>query len=436
MSLKKNKRTSYYISSSIKLEEGNEGSFYENNVELKKTDSEADFTKVHFKDRIKEEVSKFINRSFDYVVVLAGAGSSVVADIDGIDEKYGKTVAMIAKNIAKELGDFNKLDEIDAFIVSPFEESTDADLPISSGELFTMQELATMSNYQIPVKIGDEFNNEFNLEDFLSNLLTYEQFIKESESDKDKFVKSKEKILDLIKENTNYSFDKEKMKHDTFLKILTSKVKKENQLSIVTTNYDTLFEEAAEELEITVIDGFSFSYDPYFDSDMFDWKLVKHVPNVKTTQLEYKENVINLLKIHGSLTWERCGSEKKIRRKHKSSISKPIMVFPSSNKYAQSYDEPYFELFTKFQELLRKPNTLLITTGFSFADNHIATMITQAIKHNTGLNVLVSDFDIEQNHDNWKTLDELRKNHFQVAFLKATLNDELIDYVGGQDDYR
>ncbi|WP_193065403.1 SIR2 family protein [Oceanobacillus oncorhynchi] len=434
MSFKKNKRTSYYISSSINLEEDNEGNFYENDVELKIPDSEDSFTNVHFKDRIKEEVSKFINRSFDYVVVLAGAGSSVVADIDGIDKKYGKTVAMIAENIAKELGDFNSKDSIGDFIENSFQEN--ADLSVSSGELFTMQELATMSNYQIPVKIGDAFNNQFNLEDFLSNLLTYEQFMRESQNEKDKFVKSKEKILDLIKENTNYSFDKEKMKHDTFLKILTSKVKKENQLSIVTTNYDTLFEEAAEELEITVIDGFSFSYDPYFDSDMFDWKLVKHVPNVKTTQLEYKENVINLLKIHGSLTWERSESEKKIRRKHKSSVSKPIMVFPSSNKYAQSYDEPYFELFTKFQELLRKPNTLLITTGFSFADNHITTMITQAIKHNTGLNVLVSDFDIVQDHNNWKTIDELRKNHFQIAFLRATLNNDLIDYVGGQDDYR
>ena len=97
----------------------------------------------------------------------------------------------------------------------------------------------------------------------------------------------------------------------------------------------------------------------------------------------------------------------------------------------QSYEEPYFELFTKFQALLRKQNTLLITTGFSFADNHITKMITQAIKHNSGLAVLVSDFNIEQTHENWKELDKLRENHFRIAFLKATLNSDLTDYIGG-----
>ncbi|MDN6279250.1 MAG: SIR2 family protein, partial [Lactococcus lactis] len=219
------------------------------------------------------------------------------------------------------------------------------------------------------------------------------------------------------------------------LKILSSKLKKENKLTVVTTNYDTLFEEAAESLEMTVIDGFSFSYYPYFDSNMFDWKLVRDVPNVKTTQLEYKENVINLLKIHGSLTWERSESDQKIRRKQKDSVNNPIMVFPSSNKYVQSYDKPYFELFTKFQELLRRPNTLLITTGFSFADNHIATMITQAIKHNPGLNALVSDHNISQGHNNWEELYDLMEDHFQIAFLKATLNADLIDYVGEQNVY-
>lgn len=29
----------------------------------------------------------------------------------------------------------------------------------------------------------------------------------------------------------------------------------------------------------------------------------------------------------------------------------------------QSYQEPYFELFTKFQELLKRPDTLFILQG-------------------------------------------------------------------------
>lgn len=119
-----------------------------------------------------------------------------------------------------------------------------------------------------------------------------------------------------------------------------------------------------------------------------------------------------------------------IFRKEKSDVKNPIMIFPSSNKYMQSYQEPYFELFIKFQELLKRPNTLLITTGFSFADNHISQMIIQAILHNKSLAVLVSDYNINQENENWIRLQELMQQNYQIAFLRATMNSDLVDYLG------
>lgn len=407
----------HFISNNIVLMEGEDKKYYENDInsELVKKETNEGITHKEFNERIRYEVAEFINHSFDNIVVLAGAGASVVVEEGKIDKEFGKTVLMIAEAIEEKMR----------------EES----------DTYTLQELATMSSYEEPVLdiTTTKFNHRFNLEDFLSNLLTYEQFVKD-DLKKEKFIKSKNKILDLIKDNTNYNFDGSKMKHGSFLKILSKYIKKPNKLTIVTTNYDTLFEEAAESLDFTVMDGFTFSYNPYFDGDMFEWNLVKDIPNVKTKELEYKKNIINLLKIHGSLTWENSINGKRINRKNKNLVEKPIMVFPSSNKYMQSYENPYFELFTKFQELLRRKNTLLITTGFSFADNHIAKMIIQAIKHNTGLAVLVSDYNIEQNHENWVELDELRINHFRIAFLKATLNDNLTDFLSerkraGNNDY-
>lgn len=106
------------------------------------------------------------------------------------------------------------------------------------------------------------------------------------------------------------------------------------------------------------------------------------------------------------------------------------MIFPSSDKYMQSYQEPYFELFSKFQDLLKNPNTLLITIGFSFADNHITQMVTQAITHNTGLSVLVSDYDIEHDTENWNKLVTLMKQNHQLAFLSATMDTDLTYYLG------
>ena len=355
-----------------------------------------------FKLLIKKETSHFIHKNYGNIIVLEGAGASVVLNGNNICEKFGKTVSMLAELINKEL----KMDS----------------------NCFTLQELADFCKYNVPVEEVEEskINPKFNLEDFLSDLLSFEKYV--AEGDYPKYEVSKNKIFDLIISNTSYDYDESYLKHSAFINTVSHLVKTPSKLSIVTTNYDTLIEDAADSIGFTVIDGFTFAHRPQFDSDMFEWNLVKDIENIKTRELEYKKNIINLLKLHGSLTWER--SDKHIFRKEKNNVKKPIMIFPSSNKYMQSYQEPYFELFIKFQELLKRPNTLLITTGFSFADNHISQMIIQAILHNKSLALLISDYNINQENENWIRLQELMQHNYQIAFLKATMNSDLVDYLG------
>ena len=355
-----------------------------------------------FKLLIKKETSHFIHKNYGNIIVLAGAGASVVLNGNNICEKFGKTVSMLAELINKEL----KMDS----------------------NCFTLQELADFCKYNVPVEEVEEskINPKFNLEDYLSDLLSFEKYV--AEGDYPKYEVSKNKIFDLIISNTSYDYDESYLKHSAFINTVSHLVKTPSKLSIVTTNYDTLIEDAADSIGFTVIDGFTFAHRPQFDSDMFEWNLVKDIENIKTRELEYKKNIINLLKLHGSLTWER--SDKHIFRKEKNNVKNPIMIFPSSNKYMQSYQEPYFELFIKFQELLKRPNTLLITTGFSFADNHISQMIIQAILHNKSLALLISDYNINQENENWIRLQDLMQHNYQIAFLKATMNSDLVDYLG------
>ncbi|MDT2801788.1 SIR2 family protein [Vagococcus lutrae] len=408
----------YYISSEIILEKDiTEGEifYYKNGNKLKNdTDSKEAFSETDFKNEIKLNVSKFINKKFDNIVFLAGAGASVVTNNEGnIDSNFGKTVKMIADDI------FIKLN--------------------TEQDLFSLQELAEITYFNrkeniVQIKDGKEvLIDDFNLEDFLSNLLHFEPYVIEDEA---KYIATKNKILTLIKSNTDYSYQSTILKHGAILKILTKRIEEPNKLSVVTTNYDTLFEGAAAAGNYTIFDGFNFLAEPQFDSDMFDWNLVRDISNIKTKELEYSRRVFNLIKIHGSLTWQRNSDGKIVRRRKQdiSDIEKTVMIFPSSDKYAQSYQEPYFELFSKFQELLKRPNTLLITTGFSFADNHISKMITQAVKNNKGFSLLVSDFNIEQESDNWTELFELMKDYHQITFLKATLNDSLVEFLGGHHD--
>ena len=246
------------------------------NLEISNNVNENFFDENDFKRLIKTFVSSFINKSFDNIIVLAGAGASVVTEKGMINENYGKTIRMIAELVEQKL---------------------------SENEYYSLEQLATMSKFENELYKNDkELSNDFNLEDFLSNLIQYEKYVENKK--KDKFLRSKNKILDIIKEDVRYEYNSEIMKHGELIKILSDKIKSPNKLSVVTTNYDILFEEAANELNFTVIDGFSFTYKPKFDIDIFEWNLVKNIPNIRTKEVEYKKNIINLLKIHGSLTWE------------------------------------------------------------------------------------------------------------------------------------
>ena len=60
-------------------------------------------------------------------------------------------------------------------------------------------------------------------------------------------------------------------------------------------------------------------------------------------------------------------------------------------------------------------------------------MITQAILNNSSLSVLITDFNISQEHTNWKELEKLMAQGYRVSFLKATLNEDLTDYLGDEN---
>ncbi|MGZ9850985.1 SIR2 family protein [Limosilactobacillus ingluviei] len=421
MSDKEDKK-SYFISSSKKLftnkkDDKNEH-YFDGSTEIKFDGSTEEKkngeVKAEFEKLVHSQVSKIINQKYDDIVLLSGAGSSICSD-----GNFGKTVSQIAEII------FEKMKNKDGLEVSEKK---------ARSNVYSLSELANKTRYE-EVDENGKLKGDFELENFISHLIRYKSFA--PEKGRKKFEKSLNEILECIRDNTTYDYDSSKLKHAKVINTLSRKLKAPHKLSIVTTNYDVLFEEAAMSENYTVFDGFTFSEKPVFDEGMFDWNLVREIPNIHTKEVEYKDKVINLLKIHGSLTWEK-GEDGQILRKDKESIEeidKMVMIFPSSDKYAQSYQTPYFALFAKFQELLRRPNTLLISTGFSFSDDHIAQMVIEAVKNNPGLTLLITDFNIDQTSKNWQALLDLMEANHPVSFLKATLNDDLASYLGEQDEY-
>ena len=245
-------------------------------------------------------------------------------------------------------------------------------------------------------------------------------------------IKFQKKISDMVQYN-NYPFDStvdEKFYHLPIKKQLMKWIdKKEGKLEFVTTNYDRVIEKAAEKGNLIVFDGFGFNIDASFDDNWFDWNLSKNVKGLSTNEIEYNPNVIDLLKIHGSIDWfaeknNEDQGEKIVKRK--GDIDKQVMIFPSSDKYRQSYDKPYFELLSRFQNMLHRPNSLLITSGFSFGDKHISRMIYDAVKENNSLRVVVTDYNIE--NESFNTIRNMISNGYNISLLKAAMNGNDSEY--------
>jgi hypothetical protein len=150
-------------------------------------------------------------------------------------------------------------------------------------------------------------------------------------------------------------------------------------IEIFTTNYDYLFELGLEEKNIPFYDGFTGSYRPFFNSESID-------------DMNFIPNQTKLWKIHGSLGWHFDDKTKKVWRKD--SGSEDIIIYPSTLKYNESKKQPYTALMDRLTNFLKQPDTILITCGYSFDDEHINERIMTALNTNTSAHVLALYYDI------------------------------------------
>jgi hypothetical protein len=177
--------------------------------------------------------------------------------------------------------------------------------------------------------------------------------------------------------------------HKDFLNKITARKSNDARIQLFTTNYDTLFEQAANQAGFVVIDGFSFTQPREFAGKWFDLDIV----NRKKTRLKQEESfvskVFHLYKLHGSLNWTKENE----RIVQKDNAENPLIIYPASEKYESSYEQPYFEMMSRFQQALRKEETLLIVIGFGFCDKHIQNVIIEAVEQNPSFQLLIVNYN-------------------------------------------
>ena len=173
---------------------------------------------------------------------------------------------------------------------------------------------------------------------------------------------------------------------------------RKHPIEIFTTNYDYLFELGLEEKNIPYYDGFAGSHLPFFNSDSVD-------------DLSFLPKQTKLWKIHGSLGWHYDENSRKVLRKD--SDGDDILIYPSTLKYNESKKQPYIALMDRLTNFLKQPDTILITCGYAFGDEHINERIITALNTNTSAHVFALFYDIK-----WKDGKKDVGNVIKSAFTK------------------
>lgn len=321
-------------------------------VSSEKKESE---TFVQFAYRLRNSaLQKQLKRQYDNTIILTGAGSSY--DV-GKGSKKGKLMNGLWKEAVKQLG---------------YE---------------TLQGFCSKINFKDIAPKGETTN----LEELLTHAQLYEKVMG------DEYVSEIiDKLKKLVKTNCTLKLPVESP-HQKFLRKLVAKKIKYARPKIFTLNYDTLFEQAAEKNGFMIIDGFSFNFPRKFKGTNFDLDVVNRMTNKNILEDNFVPNVIHIYKPHGSINWVLKDDEVIMDSKSNNSL----MIYPSSNKYESSYQQPFFEMMSRFQQETRAKNTLLIVIGYSFGDAHINAMIFEALSVNSSITVIfvAPDIDIDTKYE-------------------------------------
>lgn len=138
---------------------------------------------------------------------------------------------------------------------------------------------------------------------------------------------------------------------------------------LFTTNYDLLLEQALERQKVPYFDGFMGSHSPTFD-----------LQAIEEDQLPSRWTL--LWKLHGSINWTQAADGTVSRRPPNAKDGSSALVYPSHLKYDQSRRLPYLAMMDRLKAFLHRPGAMLLTSGFSFRDQHINEMIEQSLRAN------------------------------------------------------
>ncbi|WP_298283212.1 SIR2 family protein [Acidocella sp.] len=148
---------------------------------------------------------------------------------------------------------------------------------------------------------------------------------------------------------------------------------------VFTTNYDLFNERAMDRLGLPYANGFSGVVERRFNPAMFRYALAEQL-DLSHRKWSAVDGFVYLCKLHGSISWtEDDHGLFPIREQWPSHGATKVMIYPTPAKQNSSLGSPYADLFREFQFRIVREQSVLITAGYAFGDEHLNHLIYQAL---------------------------------------------------------
>lgn len=148
---------------------------------------------------------------------------------------------------------------------------------------------------------------------------------------------------------------------------------------IFTTNYDLFSERAMDRLGLPYANGFSGVVERRFNPATFRYALAERL-DISNRKWSAVDGFVYLCKLHGSISWtEDDHGLFPIRETWPQTAPSKVMIFPTPAKQNSSLGSPYSDLFREFQSRIVREQSVLITMGYAFGDEHLNNIIYQAL---------------------------------------------------------
>lgn len=148
---------------------------------------------------------------------------------------------------------------------------------------------------------------------------------------------------------------------------------------VFTTNYDHFSELAMDRLGIPYANGFSGVVERRFNPAIFRYALAEQL-DVASRKWTAVDAFVYLCKLHGSVTWtEDDHGLFPIKEVWPPESSNQLLIYPTPAKQNSSLGSPYADLFREFQSRIVREQSVLITAGYAFGDEHLNNIIYQAL---------------------------------------------------------